>query len=605
MQSKFIEDVFKDYLAIKETNYAILINGSWGSGKTFFWKNTLSEISKSSGYKPIYLSLNGINKIETLDYQLKIKLIPYLNKLEIKKASAVAKVSKNIFYKLVEKYANFNPENILKDVEIDLALFSNNILCFDDLERCKIPLPEILGYINDYVEHKNLKVILLSHEKENDEKYNSIKEKVIGRVLNFENNLLDTIPLLFDKFKIIDTSFYDFLESKKDFILNLLVEYKEDNLRNIAFYLDSLSKIHSTLKLHNNYSDEVVIFVLIITIEFKKGKLTSNDYQDYKDYNKLNLAYSQYNFSKPKKKSFGVIAEKEIEEPKSNLELFYNKYLTNHIDKYFFYPSLYQFILSGYLDENLFLNELESRYPQDVSVETISFRKLLNYNFRELSNDEFVKLSTAVYGFALEGKYGIYDYLQLSNFYRYFSESNLINYSLDEIQQGLKTGLEISAKRKNTDRRLFESIFHFTNRDDDKLISAMIKEAHDKIEMEKELAKTNHLIVAIENNNSEAMKYIMSEYRIDKKLFEQIDISILCEKLIKSENKILSDFNKEMENRYNFGNVKDYLGSDYQPLKKLYEQIDIFLSDKNNYDLKSFLLKELSIRLKEICSKIA
>lgn len=206
MKSKYIEDIFTDYLATKETNYAILINGSWGSGKTFFWKTKLSQLSKDAGLKPIYLSLNGLNKIETLDYQLKIKLIPFLDSVDIKKAGTLAKITKNILNKLAEKYANFNPEEVLKDVEIDLALFSKSIICFDDLERCKIPLSEVLGYVNNYVEHKNLKIIILSNEKEiskvklDDEGYHAIKEKVIGRILNYKNNLSDILPILFSQY---------------------------------------------------------------------------------------------------------------------------------------------------------------------------------------------------------------------------------------------------------------------------------------------------------------------------------------------------------------------------------------------------------------------
>ncbi len=67
MESKYIEDVFEDYLKTKETNDSILINGSWGSGKTYFWKTTLIDLCKKDNFKPIYLTLNGINKIETLD----------------------------------------------------------------------------------------------------------------------------------------------------------------------------------------------------------------------------------------------------------------------------------------------------------------------------------------------------------------------------------------------------------------------------------------------------------------------------------------------------------------------------------------------------------
>lgn len=40
------------------------------------------------------------------------------------------------------------------------------IICFDDLERCCIPINEILGYMNGLVEHNKCKVIVLANEKE-------------------------------------------------------------------------------------------------------------------------------------------------------------------------------------------------------------------------------------------------------------------------------------------------------------------------------------------------------------------------------------------------------------------------------------------------------
>lgn len=43
-----IISVIKDYLKRKDTDYALMINGAWGSGKTVFIKNALkSEIEKN------------------------------------------------------------------------------------------------------------------------------------------------------------------------------------------------------------------------------------------------------------------------------------------------------------------------------------------------------------------------------------------------------------------------------------------------------------------------------------------------------------------------------------------------------------------------------
>jgi len=63
-QQSPIEKVIGSYLKI-ETNYALLINGARGIGKTFFVKNRiLPQIKKirlqhdnSKFYKPIYISL--------------------------------------------------------------------------------------------------------------------------------------------------------------------------------------------------------------------------------------------------------------------------------------------------------------------------------------------------------------------------------------------------------------------------------------------------------------------------------------------------------------------------------------------------------------------
>ena len=41
MRREYIEEIFEDYLKTPQTQYAILINVTWGSGKTYFFKNNL------------------------------------------------------------------------------------------------------------------------------------------------------------------------------------------------------------------------------------------------------------------------------------------------------------------------------------------------------------------------------------------------------------------------------------------------------------------------------------------------------------------------------------------------------------------------------------
>lgn len=67
-----ITSIVKDYLNQNNTDYAIFINGVWGSGKTYYVKNCLiPEINKfdfpsdngieNKKFKPVYISLFGLS----------------------------------------------------------------------------------------------------------------------------------------------------------------------------------------------------------------------------------------------------------------------------------------------------------------------------------------------------------------------------------------------------------------------------------------------------------------------------------------------------------------------------------------------------------------
>lgn len=48
----------------------------------------------------------------------------------------------------------------------NLLNFTDTVLCFDDLERANCDIADILGYINNFVEHDGVKVIIIGNEDE-------------------------------------------------------------------------------------------------------------------------------------------------------------------------------------------------------------------------------------------------------------------------------------------------------------------------------------------------------------------------------------------------------------------------------------------------------
>lgn len=605
MESKYIEDIFKDYLATDNTNYALLINGSWGSGKTYFWKTKLSQFSSDTDLKPIYLSLNGLSKIETLDYQLKIKLIPFLNKLDIKKSASIGNLSKNILTTIIESKWGLDSEKLLKNVDIDLALFSKTIICFDDLERCKIPLSEVLGYINNFVEHKNLKVVILSNEKEisktklEDEGYHTIKEKVIGRILNYKNNLNEILPILYSKYNE-DASFKSFLDEKNDLIFKLLKNYKVENLRNLSFYLDNLKKLYPNIKDHKDYIDEILFFTLLISLEFKDGHLESNDYENFKQLDEINPLDSFFDFDL----NFSNESETKTQEKiLTYSEAFYKRYLDDNIEMYKFYKSIYTYVLSGYLNEDELKEELQSRYPLEISKEVKAFQIIATHNYQNLTNEEFDRLSKEVLEYSEQGKYRIYDYIQISNFYNHYIKNNLIDIDVEALNKILIKGINEAKKSKEINERLYNTMFHFSREKSDKTIIDEIEKAHNEILLQLEEINTNEFLEYIDTNNLEKIDEHFEKYSYSTKLFELISADSLFNSLITAENKTIVNFTISIVNRYSASNIGDFLHQDSVLLIKLNTNIREYV-EQNSTTLKIYHLKELHKKIEDILLKI-
>ena len=72
-----------------------------------------------------------------------------------------------------------------------------DLYIFDDLERCEAPINKVLGYINQFVEHDDAKVIIVANEQEigsagktddgSDEDYKRRREKLIGKTLEVQS----------------------------------------------------------------------------------------------------------------------------------------------------------------------------------------------------------------------------------------------------------------------------------------------------------------------------------------------------------------------------------------------------------------------------------
>lgn len=593
MTTEHIEQIFTDYIKTDKTQYAILLNGSWGSGKTYFWKYTLDKLAKDSRFNTIYLSLNGISTIEDLDHQLFIKLIPFISNQENNIIKNATKFLGNALNKLSSHYLKTSLSDIFKGVSIDTFNFSKYIVCFDDLERCQIPVKEVLGFINNLVEHKNLKTIILAHEPEIDKAngYERIKEKVVGRDLKFELNIASILPNFFEKYST-NTDYHNFLTAQKSVITEILIEYKQDNLRIITFYLDTLERVFPEFKnVETAYIQEIILF----SVEYKSGRLSSADYNNFKDIDIIDEHYYSLHIARTMTKS----EKEEKERDKSYTETFYENYLDKKVKEYFFYSSIYSYILSGYFDQKKFENEIKKRYPEVISKEIQDFRKLLHYKFRELSADDFTRLTKDVLQYAKEGKYSIYDYSQIANFFYFFCKNNLITESKEDIDKILNDGLDIAKSRKQINDRVLENLLHFGDENPDvTVIKNLIKEIHNEIKKEEYVANSNELIDCLTNKDEFAIAEIFEKQKLSKELFQYTDDKLLLDAILKISNKQLFNFTELLRYRYEISNIGEFLFEDTGCLNKLKTSLSDYLDKNENIEQpRKFLLTTLDTTL--------
>ena len=192
-----IREFLKYYCELQSSpEYGVLLTGPWGSGKTWFIQDFLSK-TYSDPKRYLYVSLYGMRSVEDIESEYFRQIHPVLSskgaRLFGKIVKGVIKTSINIDLNADGKAdgsisAGIPSESFFEKIQLS----DDKLLIFDDLERCSISIADLLGYINQYIEHGGFKVLMLSNESEiiskqdNDKNsesqaYIRIKEKVIGR----------------------------------------------------------------------------------------------------------------------------------------------------------------------------------------------------------------------------------------------------------------------------------------------------------------------------------------------------------------------------------------------------------------------------------------
>lgn len=302
MMNKHIED-FLDYFCTTSDplEYAVMITGKWGCGKTHFIKHYQG---KNKELKFLHISLYGITKFSEIDDLLFSELID--KKTNSKRWGSLVGFFRKVECPKIKEYFKFKgaEKMIFKHF-----LKNNYILVFDDLERCSIPLVETLGYINSFVEFQNQKVILISNEEEienADENYKRIKEKLVGKTLSVQPNLEDALDAFIEGVDENNFESKSFLKKNRAIITKVYSYSGNKNIRIIRQSLFDFEYLWRTLDKSIRKNEEVVqrlleIF-LFFSIELKKGTIKPEDIGELFSIQMRNAGTNDVNYRRETKK---------------------------------------------------------------------------------------------------------------------------------------------------------------------------------------------------------------------------------------------------------------------------------------------------------------
>ena len=629
MNLDLIEEL-KKYLENDRINYAVLIDGEWGTGKTYFIKKELipklnEDIINDKNKlilkykKPLYISLYGIDALDSVSAQIYLQITGKYSKIASLSLSALKTIKPDLNYS--EIFDTLNENSDLK----------NYVLIFDDLERVNLDINICLAYINSFVEHHGIKVIIIANENEigkmdfnknyelkilstmqsnvnyeDPEKknflgnnisptmpnistvkerverlyeinynYRLIKEKLIGKTYKYIPNLDKIVDKLIDVYKY-DRDYYGFLKEHKKTLMNEISLYTCSNLRTIKCIFEDFYGLHlkmkeANIKLKKEMYSKIYINFIIDIINIKAGNKMLN-WPDGVKYQTTCFGDDEYQSTLMYFLAFKFVDD-YILDKKTDI-----KEIKNTVDEY--------------IDSNE--NDFEN-YDNAFS-ELKYYWELDDDKLRELLNELKYELNKDLYPCSIFPKIVVtLSALQNLNF-----ETKLI----DEIITIMENKIN-----KNLDRKCYINYDQIIR--DDKILNIYNK----NIERLKIANKTKNI-----NINNDSLKIILNDNNWGIELYDYIqksenynyffygkgflsklNIEKIVNNIAKSNSKNIYHFKYCIDKIYSFGNIKEYYDSDKESLKELISGISKLEKDKYGVTKKeavNYLVSILSEKLK-------
>ena len=636
-----------DYIRSDYTDYAIMINGEWGSGKTYFWNHKIRnkiETMHINGkqYTTIYMSLYGISNLEEISKKIFIETTQLMDKNLKKFMNSHNQSTIPEYAKTGLDMANFFGVTQNGD-KLDYGEFfstDDKILCFDDLERANVDVIDILGYINNFVEHDHIKTIIICNEKELSTKlkssnlemktfiatylldkegdltkvsdkpmvekiqdtiehvfdkandYERIKEKLIGETFEYAPEFTYIINGLLMRYEN-DSELIRFLRENTRFIISTFNKSGTRNLRILKHALNDFKKIFDMVNKNYPNTDQrvlqtMLIFTIAVSFEIKAGKITKDKFINIKD----NEEY----------KSILVSSRVLMDNRQFYIKEFDNNYYYNFKSEYRFFKFIEIYVRTRIFDMKTFKANMETIRNTVDTAKLPGYKRLLTEEYWKIDDDEFDGVIEEVIDNLKTGKINLIDMVKLFGYFSYFIKKDLIKYDMKTIKMLFFNGMNAAALTSTYCENIEEEL--------DKV--AVIE--HDQ-DMEEILEHFNKLNAKLKEKTYQEkaeeifkcipMRMEMFYERFDKEcmkepIFKYYDPFQMFQRISCASNEDIVTIKEKLLNRANL--YTDKIEPEMKNIKQLKQIMDDYTKSKDN-SIKLVMLKDFAKALGTILDK--
>ena len=348
------------------------------------------------------------------------------------------------------------------------------VIILDDIERVidTIDVHTLLGVINDLVEQRGYKVIVIANNTYMQQKGEAklvFKEKVIEKTLVYEPDVVSIFKELCEK--DYSSPFTKFMTAQKavEVIDPSYPSYKDDkglqvelyNIRILKFALAHFNKIYEVCDafLKNKDKDCASNFLLSlwactvgVAIEYKKDRLTYKDRLQFAQYIELpSIAWGIDDYGKKTAGSFDEAGDEEAEDKQKEekqseyinrrVTYIFKKLVKAHNLPVIVAPQMFDFVTAGVLLDTDGLKSVWEGYKSLVISPAYALLQKFIYSPWDMSNEEMADAVMQLVQYVEDGEFR--DNMAYVNSATYLQHlCSLISLSQDDIRTKIRCGID-------------------------------------------------------------------------------------------------------------------------------------------------------------------